>query len=419
MIARRSLPHFVAVALSSLQRSSRLSRPSPGSLARGVVLLASIAPITPIASIASLAALASATAGCDEPKKTPAAKPDGGQESSTPNADPRLVAAVAAASASAAAAKAKAGSRAGGRPETGVFPHGEADALMARGAQPKLEVGSDGNEPRMLLKSSAAAWKGKAQLSVSTRIGPRSALPSVDLLVSLGLEKPKDKKDGDKKDADRKDADKAAELPGILGEVLKAGPSAEQPGTLPPEVLKEIAKLKGSELHLVPSETFAAMSPSSRLSKDAKADLSRVLDEAAEGLFFLSVPLPTKPVGEGAVWIAGSRQSIGGVDVISYRLYRVKSASPTRVTLTLEAHQYAASESVEFPGLPKTATLAQFESTAQGELELTPGDGLAQAGHVTHSTTMTMRDGEGQAARNLSLQTVSEVKLARGAAEKP
>jgi hypothetical protein len=144
-------------------------------------------------------------------------------------------------------------------------------------------------------------------------------------------------------------------------------------------------------------------------------DLSRLVEAAGETMFFSSVPPPPKPVGVGAVWIAGSRQPIGGIDTVVYRLYRVKSIDAQKAVLALESHDYATSGELNAPGLPPGAKLAQFDSQAVGELEVTLDDSLAQRSKITQQLQMVLREGDGPSARSLQAQMVTEGTLTRSA----
>lgn len=343
--------------------------------------------------------------GCDEKKPPPAPTKNDPKTEAKSATDAKLEAAMAAASAKAPAAKKTANQD--GPPENGIFTAGAADKLMPLGAPPKIELVTDGAEPRSMILSSAASWKGNATITTGMRLGPRNALPSVEYLVGLGPEK-KDKKD--------KDADAGAAGPlMLLGNVESAKLAAEQPGKLPDGVQKEIGKLKGSQLLWKSDEQGVAREPSSTVSKEAPADLQRSLDVAAEVMFYLSVPPPPKPVGVGAAWIAGSRQVLGSIEVISYRLYKVKSISPDGVQLTVESKEYAANDQFKIPGLPPNAPIGQFEGTAQGEITLPAKEALAIKGTISRQITLGIKAEQAPPGSMMGIQFASEATVNRSA----
>lgn len=365
-----------------------------------------------VARVAMAAVAVVMVAGCDEKKTEPVKKEDAKKEDKKDATSAKLEAAMAAAASAGARSKGPAQAQADGPPPAGVFAPGAADKVMARGAPVKVEMMSDGAEPRVALVSSSASWKGGATVGVAMRLGQRNALPTLDFSVSLGPDKKKD----DKGAAGAPAAPSALVL---LGDVTAVKLGAEQPGRLPDGTQKEVAKLKGSQLRWASDDLGIAREPSSVVSKEGQADLQRSLDAAAEALFYLSVPPPPKPVGVGASWIAGSRQVIGNVEVISYRLYKVASVGPDGMQLTLESHEYAVSDALDMGGLPRGSALSQYEAVAQGELTLPPREALASKGKVVRQASIGVQPPGGAQPQQpqggmMGVQFVSESTVVRG-----
>ncbi|MCC6646219.1 MAG: hypothetical protein IT374_11675 [Polyangiaceae bacterium] len=322
--------------------------------------------------------------GCDDAPKS-SAKP-------APSADkgPVVDAKVAAAVAAAASAKKLDPKKNDGPPPGGVFAPGAADALFGPKDGVKVELGAPGDAAKVTLKApSADAWKGAPTVFVSVRLGQRSALPSLDLSLGLSVEKPKEE----------------GAAAAWLAEVKKVSLSKEQMGAVPKEAEKELGKLKGSVVAFSPS-TVGASRPELRAEKDATGQLSLPLDGLAASLFYGAVPPPPAPVGKGGFWIAGSRQRLNGFDVVTYRMYKVKEIDGDKVTLTLEGHSYAASGETTLPGIQKGTQLAQFESTAQGELVVRAGAALAESADLQSVMTAVFGQ-EGQPGRALQVATIS------------
>lgn len=305
-------------------------------------------PSLRVAKLASLAAalVPLAVLGCEEKKPTttkPAASADNG-----PTVDPKLAKAM-------ASAAAKPAKSTDGPPESGVFPPGAADKVMPKGTL-KIELAQEGEEPRVTLKP--MPWKGALTARVSIRIG-RAALPNLDLGFALSVEK---KKEEDK------------DPPLLLADLKKPELSKEQPGALPKDADKEIGKLKGGLVTFVLAKEGAATEPKTKPSKDTGAEVAMFLDAGADALFLANVPVPAKPVGVGAAWIAGSRQVLGGTEVVAYRLYKVKKIEGDKITITLESHQYSVGGELLFPGAPKGPP-QQYQGAAAAEIVLNVKDG--------------------------------------------
>jgi hypothetical protein len=315
--------------------------------------------------LVALTAALACTAACDEKKPaSDSAKVDAAATTDKyATADPKLEKALkAAASASSAATQ-------GGPPMTGIFEPGVADQKHAKGAPTTIEIVSDGADPKVSLAPTGDAARassyGPAMMEVGMEMGPRTALPTVDFAMLLGPAK-KDEGGAD----------------WLVAETKRASPAKQQLAQLPPGLDKEIASLEGTQLRVKVTADGRESDLVMQLGKSTKSELDRIAQNAAEALVFATVPLPAKPVGIGAQWIAETRMPLAGVDAIAYRAYRVKSVDGDRLHLTLEVKAYAAGRDVQIAGLPKGATFEQFEAQAQGDLELQRGEDLARKSDI-------------------------------------
>ena len=82
-----------------------------------------------------------------------------------------------------------------------------------------------------------------------------------------------------------------------------------------------------------------------------------------------------KPLGAGGYFMVTSRDDFLGLDLVTYRLVKVKSVTAEVATLDVSTKRYAASRTFDFPGLPPDIekTLAEFQSTSEGTVELPLG----------------------------------------------
>jgi hypothetical protein len=312
--------------------------------------------LTAFAAGAALAAVA-----CDEKKSSSSVThTEAGAEKYT-TADPKLEKAL-----QAVASSAPANDK--GPPPNGVFAPGGADQRHARGAPTKVEVLSDGSEPRVVLAppgsaSPGTSVAGPAALQVVLQLGPR-AISAVEYLLALG---PAKKDDGGSD--------------WLVGEVKRAEPSKAL-GQAAPGADKDIASLDGTQIRIQLTPDGRESDMQTRSGKAPKADLDTLSEAAAEALVLATVPLPGKPVGVGAQWIAETRMPLLGLDAVAYRAYRVKSIDGDRVHLSLDVKGYAAGREVQLAGVPKGATLEVFDTQCQGEMELVRGEAMARQSHV-------------------------------------
>jgi hypothetical protein len=315
-------------------------------------------PMTRLVVLTALA-LAAALAGvaCDEKKSSSSVpRAEAGAEKYA-TADPKLEKAL-----QAVASSAPANDK--GPPPNGVFGPGGADQRHARGAPTKVEVLSDGSEPRIVLAppsapSPGSAVAGPAALEVVLQLGPR-AISAVDYRLALG---PAKKDDGGSD--------------WLIGEVRHAEPSKAL-GQAAPGADKDIASLDGTQIRIQLTADGRESDMQTRSGKASKAELDTLAEAAAEALVLATVPLPGKPVGVGAQWIAETRMPLLGLDAVAYRAYRLKSIEGDRVRLSLDVKGYAATREVQLAGVPKGATLEVFDTQCQGEMELARGETMAR-----------------------------------------
>ena len=303
-------------------------------------------------------------AGCEEKKPTSSA-PAADANASTDKyatADPKLAKVLQAGSAASASSDK-------GPPPGGIFPVGGADLRHPKGTPTHVELILDGSEPRVSLRpavdsspdSARTSSYGPASLELAIQMGPRIAMPTVDFAFLLG---PAKKDDG------------GADW--LVADVKKAAPSRQQLGQLPAGMEKEVNALAGTSVRIQITPDGSESAVQTQLGKGAPPELERIATGAAEALVLATVPLPAKPVGVGAQWIAETRMPLSGLDVIAYRAYRVKAIEGDRLRLSLDVKAYAADKEAPLPGAPKGATLEEFESESAGELELVRGESLAR-----------------------------------------
>jgi hypothetical protein len=326
-----------------------------GVLARAAVLTVGAAGFAvPALSLGALS-------GCDEKSSAPAnaSRSDAGTDKYV-TADSKLTHALQAAGSASGAAD-------NGPPPEGIFAAGAADRRHPKGKPTTFEIASEGAEPRVALGPAAGGDArpgdyGPAGLRLGEQRG-RSARPTVDFTFLLG---PAKKDDG------------GADW--LLATIKKAAPApaAQQLGALPAGMDKEIGTLAGTDLRLQLTNDGRVGDQGVQLGKTSAPELELLAQSALEALAIMTIPLPAKPVGVGAQWIAESRMPFQGLDVVAYRAFRVKAITDSRVHLTVDMKAYAADKQVNVQGVPKDAVFAQFDADVQGEMEMVRGESLAR-----------------------------------------
>lgn len=323
--------------------------------------------------VALAAPLAASLTACDDKKPTTeTAKTDGGTGADKlASADPKLEKALQ------AAASASAGNDSG-PPPGGVFAPGAADQRHAKGAPTKVEIVSDGTAPKVMLASAGDASTDAARATSYGLAGLETMavqsgrpMPAIDFTLMLG---PGKKDDG------------GADV--LVATVKAAKPAQQQLGQMPPGLEKAISSLQGTEFRMKVTPDGRESDMTTALGKASRPELDSLAQTAAEALVVDTVPLPDKPVGAGAQWIAESRMQMEGIDVVAYRAYAIKSIDGNRLHLTVDVKAYAADKNVQVQGLPEGSNLEQFDAEAQGEMDLVRGEILARKADVKNQIVL-------------------------------
>lgn len=313
--------------------------------------------------------LAAAQFGCQKEQQPQSTEPAASVEKPT-TIDPALAKAVAAASAAGRAAPASSG----GPPQRGVFAPGDADRQIKKGAPPILTLGSNGSEPRVTIGplQPKPGWKTSGSVQVAVQGDARQGALPIDLGVTIEAQKPKS--------AETTDAGAAPVSVAVVAKITSARIGVTG---VPPELASRVEKLKGSRVEY---EVFADGSGTgyrqviSAGAEEARDQL-RVLSDM---LALVTLPVPNQPLGQGAYWLATSREGVFGLDLVTYRMVKVEAASESGVTLSVNTKRYATSNKFDFQGLPPDAPhdLVEFESKSDGRLVFRVGAPFPESGEV-------------------------------------
>ena len=105
----------------------------------------------------------------------------------------------------------------------------------------------------------------------------------------------------------------------------------------------------------------------------------------AETLATVTLPYPDKPVGQGAFWMATSRENAIGVEVVAYRMVKVEAVEGDKVKLSVNTKRYAVDKNFDLPELPKDTkfTLDEFQSVGEGNYEVSKEIPFPAGGELT------------------------------------
>ncbi len=281
--------------------------------------------------------------------------------------EPDLAQAVA----SVASARPGSGTQAGGPPPSGIFSVGEADKALAKGAPSTMTLGSEGAEPRVQLGPALKPGsKRSGTISVASQSDPQQGAIPISFAVSIEGQK-------SKLEADAGIAAPTQVAVKILGATINA------PG-VPPDLQGAVAKLKGSRIDYQIGPDGAGANFRIDASKTVDPAFRDALQGLSDTLSVLALPYPSKPVGLGAYWMVTSRDTVIGLDVVTYRLVKVEKVEGTNVEVSLNTKRYAASSAFNVEGLPPEAphVMGEFRAGAEGKLTIAAGEAFPKSGDL-------------------------------------
>jgi hypothetical protein len=287
--------------------------------------------------------------------------------------DPDLAQAVAAASVERSGARGAPPQVEGGPPADGVFAPGAADKELARGGMPKITLGSEGSDPKQLLGPCKTAGKLSGTIQIAMQQDPRQG--AIPVLLNVTIEP--------KKVEGAKEGDGPVSLPvSVRVTGAKIDVDAAQ---VPKELNEQLAKLKGSKVDysILPGGAGAGFRFDSP--KGAPEEFKDVVRALSDSLSLLTIPYPEKPLGAGGYFMVTSRDDFLGLDLVTYRMIKVKEVTAQGVTLDVSTKRYAANRTFDFPGLPPNIdkNLAEFQATSEGSVQLPLGALLPTQGEVS------------------------------------
>jgi hypothetical protein len=340
--------------------------------------------------------------GCEkaEPKEEPKRSESDAAAAKAKAMDPDLAQAVAAASVAVPGGKgAPAGQVEGGPPADGVFAPGAADKEAARGSLPKITLGSEGSAPKLLLGPGKSPKKLSGTIQIALQADPRQG--AIPVLLDLTIEP--------KKVEGAADGEKPVSQP---VSVRVNGAKIDAPG-VPKDLDTQIAKLKGSKLEYSILPGGAGAGFRFDVPKGAPDDFRDVVRSLSDALALLTMPYPDKPLGAGGYFMVTSRDELMGLDLVTYRLVKVKQVTAEGATLDVSTKRYAATRTFDFPGLPPDIdkNLAEFQATSEGTVELPLGALLPTKGQISSVLAAQLGAADVKQRPMLQLQTRTQLDL--------
>ena len=339
--------------------------------------------------------------GCEKNEPKPeVSKKDADAGAKVEAIDPDIAQAVAAASVATPGGRGAPPAQVeGGPPPDGVFAPGAADKEIARGALPKITLGGEGVDPKQKLGPGKAAAKLSGTIQIALQSDPRQG--AIPVLLSVTLEP--------KKGEAGKDKDAPVSQP---VSVRVTGAKIDAP-SVPKDLDEQLSKLKGSKIEYSILPGGAGAGFRFDVPKGAPEEFKDVVRSLSDALSLLTIPYPDKPLGAGGFFMVTSRDDFLGLDLVTYRMIKVKEVTPTGVTLDVNTKRYAATRSFDFPGLPPGVdkNLAEFQATSEGTVQYPNGALLPTQGQVSSVLAAQLGATDPKQRAMLQFQTRAQLDL--------
>jgi hypothetical protein len=154
---------------------------------------------------------------------------------------------------------------------------------------------------------------------------------------------------------------------------------------VPKDIDAQLSKLKGSKVEYSLLPGGAGVGYKFEAAKGASEEFKDVVRSLSDAVALLTIPYPDKPLGKGGFFMVTSRDDFLGLDMVTYRMIRVKDMTDQSATLDVSTKRYAASRTFDFPGLPPEVdrNIAEFQANSDGTVQTGFGSVLPGQGQVT------------------------------------
>lgn len=284
-----------------------------------------------------------------------------------------------------------------GPPPNGVFPPGEADKRQPADAPLEAQMITDGADPKLKLLPLKPFDKPQ-RVDVTAAFVEGRGIKAVIFELEATIPKPEVKEPaegegqpGEGKPAEGEDQPKGDDKPKVMPITTKTpihfkvlGVRAHQQVPLSEGEIERYNTLEGTKISAVIMKNGGLTGETFELSKKADDSTHAAVRAVVDTISLFFSPLPDKPVGVGAYWIAGDRASMGGLDLVRYRVTKVEQMKGDELILTVQLRLYAAGPGSVPPGTPEGAIALKFDGQGNGAMsrrqgQLLPIEGQLQA----------------------------------------
>jgi len=259
----------------------------------------------------------------------------------------------------------------GGPPPGGIYSQAQADAVLAPGAATKVEVARPGNPPRRVFRpagpgsSAPSARDEAAQLSWTWQ---GKSVPTIEFKLDF--------RSGTSKKSEKQSASPLQFKATVKKPRIAGADEAVRKQLEPLTAQFAGATLSWNQARNGATTPLTMGDTGGPTGEDAARFLSGLLSDAL-------VAFPSTPVGQGALWMTTSRETMLGFETITLRMMQLKELTADGAIVSVTTHRYATSDAIPLPGAPADAKLAQFGASSNAEITLASGAALPTTATVS------------------------------------
>jgi len=309
--------------------------------------------------------------------------------------------------ANAVASGAPAATSSSGPPPDGILELARAEAEAPSGQAPKLTIGANGAEPRVMLRSPRANLPRTVKLEVTLQSGMDQGLPPIEM--TLGLDSKPVAATAKSAGSDKVDG-RSLVVTARVRDVKVSMPN------VPQEFITQISALKGSKVTFTMASDGGGYGFNSELATGAKSELRDLLDSIAEGLTVATLPVPTVPVGDGAFWMVVAREKVAGFGLVTYHMVKLVRADDKAAEVEFNSRRYAVGRLVDPAMLPpgsENVTLKEISASAKGGIRWSVDAVLPTSVEANTMLRGALDSGEGVPKRAVQSGTNFRISVAR------
>ncbi len=269
-------------------------------------------------------------------------------------------------------------------PTSGVFAAGEADKVLATGAQPLVKLLEPGADPRTDLSYTLA--KGTSQkmvMAMDMAVGVKAkgqSMPQTPMpRMTMGF---------DTATAERSPAGEFK----IDSRLTSASvdPNGGQQEQMAKALRPQIEAMKGLGMAYWVSAKGNVRDVKLDMPPSVPPSAQQIMSGMSQSFESMVTPLPAEPVGVGARWQVVSRVATGGADILQSAVYTLKSRAGARAVLDVTLVQVAASDTIHTAQMPTgmSAKVKSFNSTGGGSTQMDLKSVAPEGGTMALKTAM-------------------------------